>query len=75
MSQSPFKISGKERRKLKKELSEAKRLLKFNPMFLDLETVYGTVSSPEVNEQFISRLNKKIAEAELALSETNEASQ
>ena len=67
MNQSPFKISGQPRRALKKELSELKRLINYNPQYLDLCHVYGT---PAVdNDKTITKWEDRIKVIERKLLE------
>lgn len=68
MSESPFRISGQERRLKKKELSELKSFVKNFWHWEDLDRVYGGGMSDSDCEKLINSYKEKISILELELS-------
>jgi hypothetical protein len=66
---SPYKISGSERRKLKKELSELKYFVKMFWHYEDIDRVYGGGLTDKECDDLIFKKNKEIEDLELLLSE------
>jgi hypothetical protein len=71
MNESPFKISGKERRLKKKELSEMKSFVKMFWHYEDLDRVYGGGMSDKKCQDMINKYNEKISILESELSESS----
>lgn len=61
-----YLIYGKDRRDLKKKLSELKMFLKYNATSRDLEEVYGTNSNVD-NDKYINDLKERINNIEKRL--------
>ena len=66
---SPYKISGVERRKLKKELSELKYFVKMFWHFEDIDRVYGGGLTDKECDDLIEEKNKEIEKLESLLNE------
>lgn len=73
MIESPFKISGDERRKLKKELSLLKSQVKNIWFYNDIDNVYGGGTDENHLNKFISDSEDAIRLIELLLSEPSNA--
>lgn len=69
MNESPFRISGQERREKKKELSFLKSYVKNFWHYEDIDRVYGGGSDDIDCRQMIDRAKKEIEELESELSE------
>lgn len=69
MNESPFRISGQERREKKKELSSLKSYVKNFWHYEDIDRVYGGGSDDIDCRQMIDRAKKEIEELESELSE------
>ena len=69
MNESPFRISGQERREKKKELSSLKSYVKNFWHYEDIDRVYGGGSDDIDCRQMIDRAQKEIEELESELSE------
>ena len=69
MNESPFRISGQERREKKKELSSLKSYVKNFWHYEDIDRVYGGGSDDIDCRQMIDRTKKEIEELESELSE------
>ena len=69
MNESPFRISGQERREKKKELSFLKSYVKNFWHYEDIDRVYGGGSDDIDCRQIIDRAKKEIEELESELSE------
>lgn len=68
MNESPFRISGQERRLKKKELSEMKSFVENFWHWEDLDRVYGGGMSDKKCEDLINSYKEKISILELELS-------
>ncbi len=66
---SPYKISGVERRKLKKELSELKSFVKTFWYYEDIDRVYGGGLSDDECNSLLEETGEKIKQLELILEE------
>ena len=66
---SPYKISGSERRKLKKELSELKYFVKMFWHYEDIDRVYGGGLSDDKCNSLLEETGEKIKKIELILEE------
>jgi len=73
MNESPFKISGDERRKLKKEVSLLKSQIKNVWYYNDIDKVYGGGTDEDHLNKLISDSEEAIREIELLLSEPSNA--
>jgi hypothetical protein len=69
---SRFKISGLQRRQLKKELAELRLSLKLLYYHNDIDTVYGGGQTQEELEQTKLRWEKEIEEIKLKLNEQHQ---
>ena len=69
MNESPFRISGQERREKKKELSSLKSYVKNFWHYEDIDRVYGGGSDDIDCRQMIDRAKREIEELESELSE------
>lgn len=70
MNESPFRISGQERREKKKELSSLKSYVKNFWHYEDIERVYGGGSDDARCQQMIAKAEKEIRQLESELAET-----
>ena len=70
MNESPFKISGQERREKKKELSFLKSYVKNFWHYEDIDRVYGGGSDDAACQKLIDKANREIEELESELSES-----
>jgi hypothetical protein len=66
-----FVIRGENRRKLKRELHELKRLLRYHPLINDVDEVYGGGMNEQESKEYTENLEKEIKEIENRLKETN----
>jgi hypothetical protein len=69
MNESPFKISGQERREKKKELSFLKSYVKYFWHYEDIDRVYGGGLDDSLCQLRINEAKKEIEELESKLSE------
>ena len=76
--QTNNKVSGTERRILKKEYSELKSMVKNNWRFEEMENdmyLFGIGSKPlphEKQEEFVAKWQKRMSDIEFLLSEQND---
>jgi len=68
MNEPQFVISGQKRRKLKKELSLNKRLLKMNRFINDIDEVYGVGMTEQELIDYENKLKREITRQETKLS-------
>lgn len=68
--QTNYKISGVERKALKKELAHLKTFVSKFWYYNDIDEVYGGGLSTEEGEKELVRLNKQIEDLENKLNET-----
>lgn len=69
MNESPYKISGLERRAKKKELAELKRYVKNFWFYEDIDRAYGGGLTPEQGNDAINKAKLLIENLEKELSE------
>lgn len=69
MNESPYKVSGLERRVLKKELSVLKTYVKNFWHYQDIDNVYGGGLTEEECKNTLDKCKKKIEDLEKELSE------
>ena len=70
MNESPFKISGKERREKKKELSFLRSYVKNFWHYEDIDRVYGGGSDDEHCNEMITKAEEEIRMLESELAES-----
>lgn len=69
MNESPYKISGLERRSKKKELAELKRYVKNFWLYEDIDRTYGGGLTPDQGNDAINKAKLLIESLEKELSE------
>lgn len=70
MNESPYVISGFERKALKKQLAHLKHLKKYNTYYNDVnEVMGGPILSPEAKQEYVKRINTQIQTIETKLKE------
>lgn len=68
MKESPYLISGLDRRKLKKELSELKRMIHYQPHYIHLTEVCGGVLDMDIEGKWKVDAEARIIEIEKSLT-------
>lgn len=69
MNDSPYLISGTARRALKKEMHQLKRMIKYQPHFIDLMEVCGGGADMEIEEKWKIEAEARIIEIEKSLAQ------